>query len=421
MEYLQEIIKRKPSQKDSYQKMAKDVYSLSGLTPSELVEIARKEQNLILKEDDGTYHNLDMEDRTITRVQKQYYEFLKNKGLMPTTQKMYIVCFRALFPSTIQLPESPRIHIPRKRIRKRDIPTYEDVQAAMDTAQKTSEKLLILTPAVSGLRISDFIDLTFQDLIDGSSMYHDGTLKGFLNCDPKKMVICLDLEPKKTEKRGNLCITFLPPWWCELLFQWVEDRKRLYKKYKRDKYLVTPEAYIFPGKYGGHIHPISANKQFNRISERMNLGKDRNGVYNKFRAHNLRKLFSTTCRRNIGKVAVDNKNMAATFSVLDAVSIMTGHTPPNMNNSEVYDAVEDDSEDSYLRQLYTGLLPYLQPKDTPFNLKQEVEELKTRKDELQDHIDSQNRIMDDILVRVRALENEPLSSGKVKKLKNKFC
>lgn len=248
-------------------------------------------------------------------------------------------------------------------------------------------------------------------------MYHDGTLEGFLETDPSSMVICLDFEPKKTEKQGNLCITFLPPWWCQLLFRWVEERRQK----GNEKYDVSPEAYIFPGYSGSCKTTSSVNRLFNRVNKELNFGYDRNGIFNKFRAHNLRKLFSTTCRRNIGKVAVDNKNMAATFSVLDAVSIMTGHTPPNMNNSEVYDAVEDDSEDSYLRQLYTGLLPYLQPKDTPFNLKQEVEELKTRKDELRDHIDSQNRIMDDILVRVRALENEPLGHGKVKKLKDKFC
>jgi len=86
------------------------------------------------------------------------------------------------------------------------------------------------------------------------------------------------------------------------------------------------------------------------------MGKDKNGVYGKFRAHNLRKLFSTTCRKNITNIVVKNDK----YTELDAISIFTGHTPPNMNNSEVYDAVDDeDSHDNYLRKTYEALIPYL--------------------------------------------------------------
>jgi type II secretory pathway component PulK len=41
------------------------------------------------------------------------------------------------------------------------------------------------------------------------------------------------------------------------------------------------------------------------------------------------------------------------------ISIFTGHIPPNMSNTEVYDAVDDvDILDNYLRQTYEALMPY---------------------------------------------------------------
>lgn len=49
---------------------------------------------------------------------------------------------------------------------------------------------------------------------------------------------------------------------------------------------------------------------------------------------------------------------------IDVVSIFTGHVPPNESNSKVYEAIPDDSEDSYLREIYFKLLPYLSVKDT---------------------------------------------------------
>ena len=46
--------------------------------------------------------------------------------------------------------------------------------------------------------------------------------------------------------------------------------------------------------------------------------------------------------------------------LLKLINIVTGHTPPNMSNSEVYDAVDsEDGFDSYLRKNYEALIPYL--------------------------------------------------------------
>lgn len=55
--------------------------------------------------------------------------------------------------------------------------------------------------------------------------------------------------------------------------------------------------------------------------------------------HSLRKLFSSTYRKNITKVLVN----ADKTSEIDILSIFTGHVPPNESNSKVYEAIPKDS------------------------------------------------------------------------------
>ena len=113
-------------------------------------------------------------------------------------------------------------------------------------------------------------------------------------------------------------------------------------------------------------------KNTKRFNASLKLGKDKNGLYAKFRGHNLRKLFSTTCRQNITTVVVK----ADKYSELDVVSIFTGHTLPNMSNSEVYDAVDsEDSFDSYLRKNYEALIPYLTIDKKQFPVKEDNKNL----------------------------------------------
>lgn len=117
--------------------------------------------------------------------------------------------------------------------------------------------------------------------------------------------------------------------------------------------------------------------------------KNEDNNYGRFRAHNLRKLFSTTCRVNMVKINVENRNDK--FRELDIVSLFTGHTPPNMSNSEVYDAVEEDSFDSELRQVYTALVPFNTIYREQYDLEKERQralELKKENERIKKDIDS---------------------------------
>ena len=94
---------------------------------------------------------------------------------------------------------------------------------------------------------------------------------------------------------------------------------------------------------------------FQRLNNRIGNPKDKNGKFGRLRAHALRKLFTTTCRRNITQVLVNSDKTTE----LDIVSIFTGHIPPNESNSDAYEAIESDSEDSLLRKTYEALAPFL--------------------------------------------------------------
>jgi len=101
-------------------------------------------------------------------------------------------------------------------------------------------------------------------------------------------------------------------------------------------------------------------KLYQRLNQRLGNKKDKNGIYGKFRKHSMRKLFSTTCRKNMLNITINSDKTTE----IGIVSIFTGHVPPNESNSKVYEAIPDDSEDSYLREIYFKLVPYLSIKDT---------------------------------------------------------
>lgn len=56
---------------------------------------------------------------------------------------------------------------------------------------------------------------------------------------------------------------------------------------------------------------------------------------------------------------------------IDIVNIFTGHSSDNEPIARVYEAIEDDNPDSYLRKVYTALTPYLSIKEV------EIKDFKT--------------------------------------------
>ena len=359
-----QLIQRRNLSKASMRKyniVFREIHELLGKTPSQLIAEAKKEEQPFNNEE-GNPQVLDLSERKVNTYQLLYNNFLERKGNSEGVKKHKIVYFRALFKEyDIKLPKMIKYNTSISRTRINDIPTWDDVRRSLNFCKSNRDKALVCLIATSGMRGGDIVSLTIQDFLEATSIYnHDSNLDELLSKNPYEIIPCYDFFPEKTKKEGNLCITFNTPECTYFIFEHIKERIK-------EGYSVELESALF--RNSGSSDFLSAD-WLRRILQSLNgslkIGKDKNGLYGKFRGHNLRKLFSTTCRRNITNVVVK----ADKFSELDVVSIFTGHVPPNMSNSEVYDAVDsEDSFDSYLRKNYEALVPYLtvNKKENAFN------------------------------------------------------
>lgn len=351
----------------NYNTVFNEIYELFNLTPSELITIAKYEEKPFMT-DGGAWDIKELDDRSVTKIQFEYKSFLDNKNLSNRTIKLKLDTFRALLGEyNIEKPKNIKIEIPKDRIREKDIVSWRDVEKAMDICKGIRDKSIIILMATSGLRGVDIVSMDIKTLVDSCSIYFDEneehTIENLLAKSPDAIVPCFELIPSKTKKKSQLCVTFCTPEATGYLWQYLKDR--IYNDIQKGgNGTLEPNDPLFlsgkPNVNGGFLRSDAIGRIFKKINDRMGEEKDVNGKYGKFRKHSLRKLFSSTYRKNITKIFVN----ADKTSEIDILSIFTGHVPPNESNSKVYEAIPEDSYESYLRQTYFALIPYLSIKPT---------------------------------------------------------
>lgn len=351
----------------NYNTVFNEIYELFNLTPSELVTLAKHEEKPF-KTEYGSWDIKELDDRTITKIQYEYKNYLDTKGLSNRTIKLKLDTFRAILGEyNIEKPKNIKIDIPQDRIRERDIVSWGDVEKAMDICNGIRDKSIISLMATSGLRGIDIVNMDIQTIVDSCSIYFDEneehTIENLLAKSPDDIVPCFELKPSKTKKQSQLCVTFCTPEATGYLWQYLKDR--MYNDIQKGgEGILEPDDPLFlsgkPNVNGGFLRSDAIGRIFKKINDRLGEEKDINGKYGKFRKHSLRKLFSSTYRKNITKIFVN----ADKTSEMDILSIFTGHVPPNESNSKVYEAIPEDSHESYLRQTYFALIPYLSIKPT---------------------------------------------------------
>ena len=363
---LKAMVKRRgltKNAKKNYNTVFNEIYEEFGVTPSDIVKIGKKEQKPYMR-DDGLVDILDLEDRKVTDYQNRYKDFLDEKKNCETTKKLKLDTYRALLGEyDIQKPKSPKIKIKKDRIRESDIISWRDVEKAMDICKGIRDKSILAMLVTTGMRGSDLINLKISQLVTGCKIYFDEneehTIENLLKKDPKTIIPCYEIMPSKTDDKSQLAMTFNTPECSEYLWQYLKDRKN--KKTKDGNTIeLKPDDPLFATRTNTQMSIGSLEKMFQRINKRLGNEKDKNGIYGKFRKHSMRKLFSTTCRKNMLNITVNSDKTTE----MDIVSIFTGHVPPNESNAKAYEAIPDDSEDSYLREIYFKLVPYLSIKDT---------------------------------------------------------
>ena len=362
-----------------YNIVFREVYKLIGKTPSQLIAEAKKEEQPFTNEE-GNPQVLDLSERKINTYQLLYNNFLERKGNSEGVKKHKIVYFRALFKEYgIKMPRMIKYNTSIRRTRIKDIPSWDDINRSLGFCKSNRDKVLVSLMATWDMRGGDIVSLTIQDFLEVTSIYnHSMDLDELLSKNPYEIIPCYGFFPEKTQKEGNLCITFNTGECGYYIFEHLKERIK-------EGYSIELESALF--RNSGTSKFLSADwlrRILQNLNTNLNLGKDKNGLFGKFRGHNLRKLFSTTCRRNITNVVVK----ADKYSELDVVSIFTGHVPPNMSNSEVYDAVDsEDSFDSYLRKNYEALIPYLTINKEQFSVKEDNKNLENEIIKIKESVD----------------------------------
>ena len=372
----------------NYDTVFNELYELFGVTPTDIVAIGKKEQRPFIT-DNGDVDFIELEDRSVTRFHFEYYKYLEEKNLAGRTVKLKLDSFKALLGEYgIEKPKSINIVVQNDMIRDEDIVSWREVEAALSFCNGIRDKAIIAFMATTGLRSSDVVNLTINKFIEACDIFFDESeeksIDVLLSKNPDDIIPCWEIMPSKTSKNSQLCVTFNTPEATKYIFQYLNERIR--KDIKKDKENggINPEEPLFATSTKNKLTSDGIGKMFQRINKKLGGHHDKNGKYGRFRAHSLRKLFTTTCRRNITQVMVNSDKT----SEIDIISIFTGHVPPNESNSLVYEAIESDSHDSYLRKTYLALVPYLSIQDI------EIKDIKTKQYK---DLEEQNKLLQEKL------------------------
>ena len=381
------MVKRRKLTKNAiknYNTVFNEINELFDVTPSDIVKIGKREQKPYLDKETGAHDILDLEDRTVTIYQFKYHDYLKSKGLADMTIKLKIDSFRALLGEfNIQKPKPIEIIIPKDRIRDEDIVFWREVEKALSFCKSIRDKAIVSFFATTGLRSSDVRSLTIGDLVEACGIYFENgeekTIENLLSKNPEEIYPCWDIIPKKTSKKSQLCVTFNTPETSTYIWQYLNNRIQYNIRKGRNEKLEHDYP-LFATSTNKELKSTAIEQLFQRLNKQLGDKMDKNGKYRRFRSHSLRKLFSTTCRRNITQVVVNSDKT----SEIDIISIFTGHVPPNESNSKVYESVESDSHESYLRKVYIALSPYLSIKEI------EIKDIKTQQYK---DLEEQNKVL----------------------------
>ena len=371
---LRNLVKRRgltPNAIKNYDTVFREIYELCEVTPTDIVRIGKREQRPFLDKETGEYDILELEDRSVTTFQFQYYDYLEGRDLSNRTIKLKLNTYRALLTEYgIEKPKNINIVIQTDRIRDEDIVSWREVELALSFCKSIRDKAIVSFFATTGLRSSDIRALKLSDWINSCNIYfEDGeekTIENLLAKNPEEIMPCWEIMPSKTIKNSQLCVTFNTPEASMYLWQYLNERVEYNVRKGRKE--LEPKDPLFATSTNHELKSTAIEQLFQRLNKQLGGKMDKNGKYRRFRSHSLRKLFATTCRRNLTQVVVNSDKT----SEVDIVSIFTGHVPPNESNSRVYEAIESDSHDSYLRKTYLALSPFLSIKEI------EVKDFKTQ-------------------------------------------
>lgn len=315
------------NRKKIYKRVFKKLYQLTGLTPTQILQIAKEEQKP--KIIDNQIEFKEIEDRTITEIQYDFYDKLLEDGLKNESIKTEIAAYRAFLNEyNIQLPKMINIRVNQPLYETGDLPSKEDILRAINSTNNKRNKALFYFMSSSGIRPVDVRNLKIKDFLNSCKYYigEDATLQDLYKSDYEQIIPCFYFRPQKTSKFDNVCCTFCSNEAVNSIMDYLQSRP-----------IQSTDEYLFSTGDGGKIAPTSFITLFQRINDK-EFGVNRFGE-RFFKPKFLRKYFITTCNRHSGDLL--------------KVRLLAGHSLSDIDRA--YNEINID----VMRRFYIGLLPYL--------------------------------------------------------------
>lgn len=359
---LQQMFIRKnltKSRKTMYLRVFKNIFQLTGYTPSQLLAIAKEEQFPRIENNKIVFK--EIEDRKITEIQYEYYSFCISKGLKNETIKSELACYRAFLNEyDIQLPKNIEIRVNQPLYENGDLPNKQDILRAVNSTNSKRNKALFYFMSSSGIRPIDVRNMKIKTFLNACKYQigENATVHDLITSDSDNLIPCFYFKPQKTSKFDNVCCTFCTPEAASSIIDYLKTRPN-----------ANPNEYLFDNGKGEILGVTSFITIFQRLNDK-EFGNNRFG--NRFfQAKYLRKFFITTCNQNSGDLL--------------KVRLLAGHSISNIDRA--YNEINIE----VMRRFYTKLIPYLSLNDT------EVKTVKSK-----EYLDLENKL------QVQQQENEKL-------------
>ena len=377
---LQQMYIRKnlsSSRKTIYNRVFRKIYKMTGLTPTELLEIAKQEQQPKIVNNEIVFK--DIEDRTITDIQYQYYQTMTDENLKMETVKTELSTYRAFLNEyNIQLPKNIQIQTNKPLYEEGDLPNKKDILQAIQSTNNKRTKALIYFMSSSGIRGVDVRNFKIKDFLKSCEYYigENATLEDLYNSDYEQIVPCFYFRPQKTEKFGNVCCTFCSNEAVNSIIDYLKSRP-----------IKSEDEYLFAStQTGKRIKESTFTSTFRRINDEEFGFNNHNERF--FKSHSLRKYFINTCNQHSGDLL--------------KVRLLAGHSLSDI------DRAYNEVSIPVMRRFYVSLLPYLNLHSTEVKTVKSKEyqdlELKLKRQQLENE-----RLKEDIDDRISRAINSVLS------------
>ena len=350
-----------------YERTFRKIYQLTGLTPSQILEIAKDEQKPKIV--DNQIEFKELEDRTITEIQYDFYEKLVEDGLKNESIKTEIATYRAFLNEyDIQLPKMISIRVMQPLYEHGDLPDKKDILRAVNSTNSKRNKALIYFMSSSGIRPIDVRNMRIRTFLDSCSHYigENATLEDLYNSNYEQIIPCFYFRPQKTSRYNNVCCTFCSNEAVNSIIDYLHSRP-----------IQNDNEYLFSTSNGRQIAPTSFITLFQRLNDK-EFGLNKFGQ-RFFQPRFLRKYFISTCNQHSGDLL--------------KVRLLAGHSLTDI------DRAYNEINIAAMRRFYISLLPYLNLHDTTvktvkskeyqdleFKLKKQEQENQKLKEELDDKI-----------------------------------